>query len=175
MVMNEQISRLMDGEVDASEMDQLFSLLKGEPAMATWSCYHTIGDALRGETAVTRSVGPAVARQLASEPTVLAPRLHVPSRPQVSRMATWAWAAAASIAAVSVVGWTAYSLLDAPQELAQAGTPGTARSAQIRPLTVPPDYLLAHQEYAPANALQGVGPYMRDVAATSPLRPAVAE
>jgi len=101
--------------------------------------------------------------------------LHVPSRPQVSRMATWAWAAAASIAAVSVVGWTAYSLLDAPQELARAGTPGTARSAQIRALTVPPDYLLAHQEYAPANALQGVGPYMRDVAATSPLRPAIAE
>jgi len=47
MVMNEQISRLVDGEVDASEMDGLFTLLKGEPAMATWSCYHTIGDALR--------------------------------------------------------------------------------------------------------------------------------
>jgi hypothetical protein len=49
------------------------------------------------------------------------------------------------------------------------------RAAQIRPLTVPADYLLAHQEYAPANALQSVGPYMRDFAASSPLRPAVAE
>ena len=49
------------------------------------------------------------------------------------------------------------------------------RAAQVRPLTVPADYLLAHQEYAPANALQGAGPYMRDVAATSPLRPAVAQ
>jgi hypothetical protein len=45
----------------------------------------------------------------------------------------------------------------------------------MRPTTVlPADYLLAHQEYAPANALQGVGPYLRDVAASTPLR-AVAE
>ena len=41
------------------------------------------------------------------------------------------------------------------------------RAAQMRPATVPADYLLAHQEYSPANALQGVGPYLRDVAATS--------
>jgi hypothetical protein len=49
------------------------------------------------------------------------------------------------------------------------------RAAQARQITVPADYLLAHQEYAPANALQSVGPYLRDVAATTPLRPAVAE
>jgi sigma-E factor negative regulatory protein RseA len=171
MVMNEQISRLMDGDVDASEMEAMCAMLKGGAAMATWSCYHTIGDALRGETAVTRNVGAAVARQLAAEPTVLAPRVRTVSRP-----ASWAWAAAASIAAVTVVGWTAYSLVDAtPAGLAKAGEAGTMRAAQIRSLTVPPDYLLAHQEYAPANALQGVGPYMRDVAATSPLRPALAQ
>jgi len=173
--MNERISRLMDGEVDTSEMDALCALLRDDAAMATWSCYHTIGDALRGETAVTRSVGPAVSRQLASEPTVLAPRVLVASRPEMSRVASWAWAAAASIAAVSVVGWTAYSLIDAPEMLAAKTAGGTARTAQIRPLTVPPDYLLAHQEYAPANALQGLGPYMRDVAATSPPRPAAGE
>lgn len=173
---HEQISRLMDGEVDASEMDGLCELIKGDAAMATWTYYHTIGDALRGETAVTRSVGAAVARQLAAEPTVLAPRRYIASRGAASRAASWAWAAAASVAAVTVVGWTAYSLIDAtPAGLAKASEAGTMRAAQIRPLTVPADYLLAHQEYAPANALQGVGPYMRDAAATSPLRPAVAE
>jgi sigma-E factor negative regulatory protein RseA len=171
MVMNEQISRLMDGDLDASELDAVCAMLKSDAAMSTWSCYHTIGDALRGESAVTRSVAAPVARQLAGEPTVLAPR----PRP-VSRPASWAWAAAASIAAVAVVGWTAYSLIDAtPAGIAKAGEAGTMRAAQIRPLTVPPDYLLAHQEYAPANALQSVGPYLRDVAATSPLRPAVAQ
>ena len=169
--MNQQISRLMDGEIDASEMDAVCAMLKSDAAMATWSCYHTIGDALRGETAVTRSVGTAVARQLDAEPTVLAPRLRTVSRP-----GSWAWAAAASLAAMTVVGWTAYSLIDStPAGIAKAGEAGTMRAAQIRPLTVPADYLLAHQEYAPANALQSVGPYLRDVAATSPLRPAVAE
>jgi negative regulator of sigma E activity len=139
--------------------------------MATWACYHTIGDALRGETPVTRSVGVAVARQLSAEPTVLAPRMS-----PISRTASWAWAAAASVAAVTVVGWTAYSLIDAtPAGFAKAGEAGAMRAAQIRQITVPADYLLAHQEYAPANALQSVGPYLRDVAATSPLRPAVAE
>ena len=92
------------------------------------------------------------------------------------RPASWAWAAAASVAAMTVVGWTAYSLIDAtPAGFAKAREAGTMRAAQIRPLTVPADYLLAHQEYAPANALQSVGPYMRDFAASSPLRPAVVE
>ena len=173
--MNERISRLMDGEADASEMDGLCELARSDVAMQTWNCYHTIGDALRGEPAVTRNVGSAVARQLASEPTVLAPRAPLPAHPNVTRIATWAWAAAASIAAVTVVGWTAYSMLDAPPAtFAKAGNSAT-RAAQVRPLTVPADYLIAHQEYAPANALQGVGPYLRDVAAASPLRPAAAE
>ena len=88
--MNEQISRLMDGELDASELDSVCATLKSEAAMATWSCYHTIGDALRGETPVTRSVGTAVARHLAQEPTVVAPR-----RRPVSGAASWAWAVAA--------------------------------------------------------------------------------
>jgi sigma-E factor negative regulatory protein RseA len=171
MVMNERISRLVDGEIDAAELDSVCAMLKGDAAMVTWSCYHTIGDALRGETPVTRGVGMEVSRQLVAEPTVLAPRMSA-----VSRTASWAWAAAASVAAVTVVGWTAYSLNDAtPAAFPKAREAGTMRAAQARQITVPADYLLAHQEYAPANALQSVGPYLRDVAATTPLRPAVAE
>jgi sigma-E factor negative regulatory protein RseA len=173
MVMSEQISRLMDGEVDAQEMDAVCATLASDAAMAVWSCYHTIGDALRGETAVTRSVVPAVARQLAHEPTVVAPRIRAtaPSGP-----AAWLWAVAATLAAVTVVGYTAYSMIDeAPAGFAKAREAGTMSAAQIRALTVPADYLLAHQEYAPANALQSVGPYLRDAAATTPLRPAARE
>lgn len=169
--MNEHVSRLVDGEVDASELDAACTMLKGDAGMAIWNCYHTIGDALRGEFAVTRNVGAAVSRQLAAEPTVLAPRARPASRP-----AAWAWAAAASVAAMTVVGWTAYSMIDAtPAGFAKAREAGSMRAAQMRPVTVPADYLLAHQEYAPANALQGVGPYLRDVAATGPMRPMVEE
>jgi len=169
--MNEQISRLMDGEIDASEMDQVCATLRSDADIATWSCYHTIGDALRGETPVTRNIVAALSRKLAQEATVLAPRLRAASRP-----AAWAWAAAASIAAIAVVGWTAYSMIDAaPAGFAKAREAGTMRAAQLRPATIPADYLLAHQEYAPANVLQGAGPYLRDVAASAPVRPAIAE
>jgi sigma-E factor negative regulatory protein RseA len=172
MVMNERISRLMDGDADATQWDATYAALAGDAAMATWNCYHLIGDALRGETAATGDVTAAVSRALAGEPAIVAARARSPSRP-----ASWAFAAAASIAAMTVVGWTAYSMVDAaPAGLAKAREAGTMSAAQVRPVGVlPPDYVLAHQEYAPANALSGVGPYLRDVAASAPLRPATAE
>jgi len=172
MVMNEQISRLMDGEIDASELDVVCAALKGDAAMATWNCYHAIGDALRSESAVTRNIGCAIAGRLATEPAIVAR----PPRERAGR-ASWAWAVAATLAAVTVVGWTAYSMVDeAPAGFAKAREAGTMSAAQMRPATVlSPDYLLAHQEYAPANALQGVGPYLRDVAASTPVRAPASE
>jgi len=172
MVMNEQISRLMDGEVDASELDVVCAALKGDAAMATWNCYHAIGDALRSESEVTRNIGCAIAGRLATEPAIVAR----PPRERAGR-ASWAWAVAATLAAVTVVGWTAYSMVDeAPAGFAKAREAGTMSAAQMRPATVlSPDYLLAHQEYAPANALQGVGPYLRDVAASTPVRAPASE
>ena len=170
--MNEQISRLMDGEIDASELDVVCTALKGDAAMATWNCYHAIGDALRSESAVTRNIGCAIAGRLATEPAIVAR----PPRERAGR-ASWAWAVAATLAAVTVVGWTAYSMVDeAPAGFAKAREAGTMSAAQMRPATVlSPDYLLAHQEYAPANALQGVGPYLRDVAASTPVRAPASE
>ncbi len=165
--MSENISRLVDGDVDAAELDAVCASLKSGEAMATWTCYHAIGDALRGEIAVTRDVRGAVASRLAGEPTVLAPRRSVPSTP-----ASWAWAAAATLAAVSVVGWTAYSLVDStPAGLARMRDAGTMQAAEVRPATVPTDLLFAHQEYAPSIMLQGVGPYLRDVAVTREVKP----
>ena len=153
--MNEQISRLMDGEIGASELDSACTMLRNDAAAATWNCYHVIGDALRGESAVTRNLAAAISRMLAQEPAIVARWAAGPSGP-----AAWAWAAAASLAAMTVVGWTAYSMVDAaPAGFAKAREAGTMSAAQMRPVTVlPADYLLAHQEYAPANALQGVGP-----------------
>ena len=53
--MNENISRLMDGEVDAAEFDCVCAELKSPSAMATWVCYHVIGDPLRGAPRVSRA------------------------------------------------------------------------------------------------------------------------
>jgi negative regulator of sigma E activity len=172
MVFNEQISRLVDGEIDATEMDAVCATLKSDAAMATWNCYHAIGDVLRRETAVTRTVAYALSRRLVDEPAIVARPARGGTGP-----ASWAWAVAATVAAVTVVGWTAYTMVDdTPAGFAKAREAGTMSAAQMRPATVlPPDYLIAHQEFAPANALQGVGPYLRDVAASAPLRAPAAE
>jgi sigma-E factor negative regulatory protein RseA len=160
MVMNEKISRLMDGECDEAELEGLCATLKRPEAFATWSCYHAIGDVLRGQHAAQRGFSSRFAARIAQEPTVLAPRPRLNSR-----TASWALAAAATVAAVSVVSWTAFSVVDdIPAVLAKARQSGAVRATQLRLANVPADYLLAHQEYSPATAIQGVGPYLRAVA-----------
>jgi len=162
--MNEKISQLMDGELDGAELPHVLTAMKDPQHAAAWACYHAIGDALRNDTHATAyacGMTPAFVARLAAEPTVLAPRRNI-----VEATTSWAFAAAATLAAVSVVGWTAYSMLgDTPAALARAGQAGTVRGGDVRNVAVvPPDYLVAHQEYSPAIALQNVGPYIRAVA-----------
>ena len=73
--MNEDISRLMDGEVDDDATDRILGAMKGSGAVATWACYHAIGDALRGEC----SFAPRVSRRIAvalALPESRGPALH---------------------------------------------------------------------------------------------------
>jgi negative regulator of sigma E activity len=133
-------------------------------------CYHVIGDQLRGERGPVRgSQGFAarLARQLAAEPTVLAPAAARGAR--APQTATFAWAVAATLAAVTVVGWTAMSMVDAPpMAVAKAREAATMRVDEVRPNSeVPADYLLAHQEYAPGMGFHGLGPALRTVSATT--------
>ena len=96
--------------------------------MATWTCYHVIGDTLRGtHGAVAARRVRAFRSALAAEPTVLAPQRAQRAR----RPATWAWAAAATLAAVTVVGWTAFSLIERPPTaVAKAREAAAVRAAQ---------------------------------------------
>lgn len=161
--MNENISRLMDGELDDAELDRCLAELKTADAMQAWVSYHVIGDHLRGTGGGARGVPARFAAALAAEPTVLAPhaRAHRPAQP-----ATFAWAVAATIAAVTVVGWTAFSMVDVPPNaVAKAREAATVRAAQVKPpAELPADYLMAHQEYSPATAIHGGGTYLRAVA-----------
>ena len=111
--MNEKISRLMDGELDdAAEIERCHASLRGEDAYATWVCYHVIGDHLRGAMArgerLCRALRAAACRR-ADGPGAAAPTCG-----RSGQAATFAWAVAATLAAVTVVGWTAFSMVDAP-------------------------------------------------------------
>lgn len=158
--MNEDLSRLMDGDLDEAEVDRVLSECRQPAALATWLCYQVIGDALRGAPDAPPAISRRFAQALAAEPTVLcAPRRQ-------HAVATWAWAAAASIAAVAVVGWTAFTLTDDPRTaIAKAREATAITAASVRPQALPQDYVLVHQEYSPATALQGVSPYLRAVSA----------
>ena len=131
--------------------------------MQTWVCYHVIGDQLRGAHGLSPRFAARFAAALAAEPTVLAPAR---SAQRTAQPATFAWAVAATLAAVTVVGWTAFSMVDVPPNaVAKAREASSVRAAQVKPpADVPADYLIAHQEYSPATAIQGGGSYLRAVA-----------
>jgi sigma-E factor negative regulatory protein RseA len=160
MVMGEQLSRFMDGDLEGAEADAALREIKQRDGIETWLCYHVIGDALRRSGTPRPGFAERFAARLDAEPTVLAPKpRQAPRLPLV-------WAAAATVAAALVVGSVAVSMLEPqPTAMAKVREATAVRAAQAVPQPVSPDYLLAHQEYSPTTQIQGVGPNLRAVAA----------
>jgi sigma-E factor negative regulatory protein RseA len=151
----------MDGELDERVAGEAIDALRREgEALECWRVYHLISDGMRDTRLLSAGFAARVGQRLEAEPTVLAPA-NLPGRTPAQRFAL---AAAASVAAVALVGWLAF----APQpELAQP-------LAQVQPAALPVattvplpsaanDYLLAHQGFSPRVSLQGMAPYVRTV------------
>jgi sigma-E factor negative regulatory protein RseA len=156
----EKISMLMDGELGERECDEaLAALARDDEAIRTWRAYHLIRDVLHGEDVVAADLSAGVAARLAGEPTVLAPRRI--QKPLVRRR--WmALSAAASVAAVALVAWLAFTPARTPDSVPVE----TASNSPVVRVPLPrstDDYLLAHQGYSPRLTLQGVAPYIRTV------------
>jgi sigma-E factor negative regulatory protein RseA len=195
LVHMERVSGLMDGELAGDEAVREIARLKASgdapddnaASREAWETYHLIGDVIRdGGAAVPPLSAGFSARfsaRLAQEPTVLAPRALAAAAPAKSRFQTYALSAAASVAAVTVVGWMALSnisskptpgdeLATAAASAAQpqvAGLPPQAAAALVAAAKPAPEhvheYLLAHQGISPSTAFQGVAPYVRTVSA----------
>ncbi|MNC87206.1 hypothetical protein D3C83_29110 [compost metagenome] len=102
-----------------------------------------------------------------------------PQRGATRKMTTYVLSAAASLAAVALVGWLALSThatFNAQEEVASARPPVVVLPASVPAAPAPvaqvanvPDegrrneYLLAHQAFSPSTAIQGVVPYIRSV------------
>ena len=70
---SEEISLLIDGELEPVRADAVVTSLCRAEGLATWVCYHVIGDAVRG--VASRGLDSKRFVELfAAEPTVLAPR-----------------------------------------------------------------------------------------------------
>ena len=163
--MKERISQLMDGELDdRSAADTIRACAQGGEALDTWRTYHLISDAMRDSRVLSAGFSARLAQRLQAEPTVLAPqRTRAESR-------TWfALSAAASFAAVALVGWLAF----APQGSGPGQAPQLAQTQAVQPQEAAPamvpsaanDYLLAHQGFSPRVSFQGMAPYARTVSA----------
>jgi len=193
--MTEHISALLDGELsDQDGLRQLEVLRSDEACRRTWATYHLIGDALRGD--VQAGCARAVSLRLAEEPVVLCPTVTQRARRERTWYAVSAAAGFAAVAFVAwtavpmlaarpdaqvasrdaATANVAPALAGAPAPvLASTTGPGTATvtpavtpagAAQI-PAPDVENYLLAHQQFSPANAMQGVAPYVRLVSETA--------
>ena len=153
----EKISELMDGELPARECKRQIERLEHDTQLNNgWDTFHLIRDALRQEV----ELGPDFTRRvhdcLEREPTVIAPHTRL-----AHRMVRYTLPIAAGVAGVAVVGWLALSA-QAPggPEQMQAAAP-----AAVQPAAAVSDYMLAHQEFSPRTAMQGVASYVRTVSA----------
>ena len=165
----ERISAFMDGELEDHEAAGQMRRLKEDPELLTaWGTYHLIGDAMRGEAGYSPGLAVKISARLAAEPTVLAPR----PRMQLRNVRRLALSVAASIGGVVLVAWLA--LFDNPyvpqQNLAvNQAPPGAQTQLAATPANgAVNDYLLAHQQFSPSTAMQGVASYVRTVSGQNP-------
>ena len=173
--MNEQLSALMDGELDRGQAAKVITQLGGnEGQRDCWETYHLMADVMRADTIDAQAVcgkrrerANAIFAALADEPTVFAPNAVRPKSNVIglfgssavhglSRGPRLAMAVAASIATVSAVGIVA---MKAPQGSTVQG--GPTLIAQQLPTSVIPvspaavnvnDYLVLHRQFSNGNA-----------------------
>jgi sigma-E factor negative regulatory protein RseA len=111
---DEQVSALLDGELETPAMAQVCAAWRQQPAVrASWHAYHLIGDVLRSDDLASTAERDAaflhaLRGRLAQEPVVLAPAPRaaaaVPRSAAVSRMRRWRASAAVAAGFVAVAG-----------------------------------------------------------------------
>jgi sigma-E factor negative regulatory protein RseA len=175
---------------------QYTRLKQDSDARACWNTYHLIGDALRGDAIVATNFSAKLGARLEQEPTVLAPqRSQMRPVKRNTAYALSAAASLSAVALVGWMAFN-NPLVPQPDSVAtvatSVGTPvaasvSTPTSAPIAlsapvtavaPASVQPElasvpsegkmneYLMAHQEFSPSTAIQGVAPYIRSVSAS---------
>lgn len=160
--MKEQISALLDGELDPSGVQALVSHAKTESALREcWDTYALIGDALRGEADMSRDFTARLMARLDAEPTVIAPAASVALAKSRRSVLDTVLPIAATVAGVAVVAWL--GLRGEPVETTQVAR-ATHATRAVPAAEADRAYLLAHHGYAGAQAVPGVGYYMRTAA-----------
>jgi sigma-E factor negative regulatory protein RseA len=180
--MKDQLSALMDGELDMESSEHLITSAKsGGELKSTWAQYHLIGDAMRGDRPLRSDFTHCVMAALEAEPTVLMPNKvasdGVYEVGNVTQMAgkksayksSGFWSIAASVAAVMFVGvMVLQQQLNKPTPVLVVKTEQVAPVEAMAPIeiaqSVPTEYLQAHQASAPTSAAY----YIQDASFAEP-------
>lgn len=154
--MKQQVSDLMDGELDGSQHDAAWrALAKDDELRESWRTYHLIGDCLRGQaSAPNESCTRKILAKLADEPTILAPQRA--SEAVVTGRTRIALAMAASVATLGVVGVIATrqpAAIDAAPQIAQQSSAVQVQQVANGAPQVN-DYLALHRQFSNQGGLQ---------------------
>jgi sigma-E factor negative regulatory protein RseA len=168
----DKISAFVDGEsAPADTLAVLKRLRSDDGSRRQIDTFHMIGDVMRGDPVLRGDFVERLRARLDEEPTVLAP--HARWRRSTPAL----YSAAAAIAGFAVIlglVWTNNPLgqfreMDARDRLSQsrlaqpASAEARAHPAGVASAGQVNEYLVAHQEFSPRTALQGVVPYVRSV------------
>ena len=176
--MKEQLSALVDNELDELEEHRVLAALKGDPTLRhTWERYHLVRAALHQdlEVVVAHDLAERVARRIAAEPSTAATY----RRRHINRL-IGTLAIAASVAAIAIVGVQWLQQPTPMPVLTVAATTPEAKSAPA-PVLVSNSgashwdtkqteaenalnaYLVEHGEFASTAGIGGMMPYVRVV------------
>lgn len=147
--MNDKISAAMDGELPEAEVSAVLdAVLHDADAQTSWLCYHLVREVMQTQRAEVLDVRAAVAAQLRQEPVWLCPPPVKPVIATPSHHRFVALSAAASIAAVCMVGWAAWRNHQATPALSTNVLVATELTASSKADPTVQAYLNAHQHYA---------------------------
>lgn len=163
--MKQEISTLMDGELFEDDAESLFDRVKRNPeAHEDWAIYHLIGDVLRQPEHIHGDISASVRERMRDEPVVLVPRVRAARQ----RAGAIALSAAASLAAIGMVGWMSMQISPAPETPVQmAAQTNAARPASLHIQSRSGNYLMAHQQYSPSADMNGGASYIRTASFSS--------
>lgn len=165
---NEQISAMLDGELDDAELKSLIQAI-GAEEVQTWQSYSAVGDIMRSSEMIafhSPDLLGRIAADLEKEPTVIAPVLAAKmGRQNAIQRVLGAGRSRRLLASVAAVGFFSFALNQAipplDSQVQMVRTQAVENTFTDEELALWQEYFMAHQQNSIRGGLSGVSPIAR--------------